>query len=631
MRVPRGRAHAVLLCLLSSGLLPPAARAGVLAPSLGPLSPAPLQVSPGAPTVNEREDTLDYPVTFTNATAQAIPGPIHVEVDCGNNCGPPENHTIFTAFEPSATPPQRYFTTLPTGLAPGQSVTKFFRLRPLAAPIFTPFVETIGPVDPATAPAPQNASQPPRSFVSGPSSSLRILAVAGQEYVWDVEATNPNGGTLAFALGPIPSPPPELAGASAVDGASLEPVTGVFRWTPPAPGLYAARIAISDGVANATGSFDLVLQVESEATAPAALACADYLAPVTQPGGEVPLLYTRLPWSSFLAGGGEPNVRTGVERRAACTPEVGETVGEGSRSVTCQTTDALWPPASCTFQANVYPTYPIVIGEPRDFVNLRVLPSGCPDVGGFLSSVACTGGSDITVRNTGLGIARDVRLVFPIPANANDEAIAVTTGPEVVCQRLEDASGVRMECDLGDIPGGADGFVSFGLVHAALDPTPGAPPRVLSQLFDPVTVSVTTTTEELTLLDNTATVRGDVALSGDFQPLRVCHAGLFPPGYRDRYDDDMTYGECVAAQSKAFADALAEAECRRNQPRSSFTVLLGDLCGEQPAWMRYVIGGILAVGTLATGAGVIASVVYGTANLSVFTSGIVAAASFPVI
>lgn len=88
----------------------------------------------------------------------------------------------------------------------------------------------------------------------------------------------------------------------------------------------------------------------------------------------------------------------------------------------------------------------------------------------------------------------------------------------------------------------------------------------------------------------------------------------------------MTYEQCVAAQSKAFADALAEAECRRNQPRSSFTVLLGDLCQEQPAWMRYVIGGILA-----TGAGVIASVVYGTANLSVFTSGIVAAANFPVI
>lgn len=625
MRILPCFAQIVSLCLLSPLLLAPTVRAGVFAPSLGPLSPAPLQISPGAPTVNEREDTIDYPVTFTNATAQAIAGPIHVEVDCGTNCGPPENHTLFTAFDPNATPSQRYFTTLPTGLAPGQSVTKFFRLRPLAAPIFKPFVESIGPVDPASAPAPQNASQPPRSFVFGPTSSLRILAVADQEYVWDVEATNPNGGTLAFALGSIPSPPPDLAGASPVTGASLDPVTGVFRWTPAATGLHTARITISDGVADATGFFDLVIQVESEATAPAALACADYATQVNQAGGEVPLLYTRLAWNGSTAGG-TPNVRTGVDRTAVCAPAVGELVGEGTRSVSCQTTDALWPPASCSFQANVTGTYPIEIGT-APAVNLRVIPSGCPDVGGFLSRLECSG-SDITVRNTGTGTARGVKLVFPIPADADDEAISVTTGPQVVCLRLADASGVRMECDLGDIAGGAEGFVSFGLVHAALDPESL---QIFSPFFAPITVSVTTTTPELTELDNTATVRAEVRLQGEFQPLRVCHAGLFPSGYRDRYDDGMTYEKCVAALEKASADAIAEAECRRNQPRSSLTVLLGDLCGEQPAWMRYVIGGVLAVGTLATGAGVIAGAIYGTVNLSIFNAGIVAAANFPII
>jgi hypothetical protein len=42
-------------------------------------------------------------------------------------------------------------------------------------------------------------------------------------------------------------------------------------------------------------------------------------------------------------------------------------------------------------------------------------------------------------------------------------------------------------------------------------------------------------------------------------------------------------------------------------------------------------GAQVEYGTLVTGAGVVMEAVYGAANLSIFTSGIVAASSFPVI
>src|SRR5690606_19252130 len=56
------------VALLVQALLSPAARA------LGPLSPAPLAVSVASPRVNEREGTLDYPVTITNPGVQAVAG-----------------------------------------------------------------------------------------------------------------------------------------------------------------------------------------------------------------------------------------------------------------------------------------------------------------------------------------------------------------------------------------------------------------------------------------------------------------------------------------------------------------------------------------------------------------------------
>lgn len=45
----------------------------------------------------------------------------------------------------------------------------------------------------------------------------RIRAVACEEYLWDVDATNPQGGTLKYTVAPIPAPlPADLASATAL-------------------------------------------------------------------------------------------------------------------------------------------------------------------------------------------------------------------------------------------------------------------------------------------------------------------------------------------------------------------------------------------------------------------------------
>src|SRR5262249_29452150 len=131
----------------------------------------------------------------------------------------------------------------------------------------------------------------------------RIHTVAGQEYLWDADATNPNGGTLSFVIDAIPNPTPDLASAPFPTDATIDPFTGVFRWTPPAPGLYAARITVSDGVANATSHHYLAFQVDGADALPAPIACSDWSGVVPEPGAEVPLLYEKHGYDDLPFGG----------------------------------------------------------------------------------------------------------------------------------------------------------------------------------------------------------------------------------------------------------------------------------------------------------------------------------------
>jgi hypothetical protein len=613
-------AQVVACALLAQMPLAPVASA------LGPLTAADVQVTRGAPRPNLREATLDYPLTLTNATDAAIDGPLHVQVlsapafvDLHNPSG--------ILFPGSSLASQ--YVTLPTGLAPGQSFTQTIRLKSaerLITPQYAVWQETIPPVDPATAPAPGMTAVPPGTYGAA-AIGIRIRTAAGQEWVYDVDATNPNGGTLGFGIEPVASLPPELAGAQFPTGATIEPVTGVLRWTPPAPGLYAFGIRVSDGKANATGYEAYVVDVEDFGQAP--LACSPYTTSVSAPGQTVPI--------DFGFGTSAPaNVVSPASRKVRCVPESGTELGEGVHTVRCETADGFAPSGACTFEARVERGYSpvIIIGTAQDYVNLRLDGEGCAfgaDAPGMLSFGPCVGAVDgtgqIRVRNTGLGVAHAVTLTIPVPPEANPEAIGIITGSQVVCQRLEDANGVFMQCALGDIPGGGEGYVAVAFTGGA--PVDLGNGVVGVKPFSPVSVRVSTSTPELTELDNTITLRPQLTIVGD--SIKICNENNFPSGYEGRYRDEWPYEQCVAEASRAWSEYWTEVECRRNQPRSGFVALLGDTCKPQPDWVRYVINGVFAVGTLVTGAGVVATLVYGTAQLSVFNAGIVAASQFPVI
>jgi hypothetical protein len=617
MKIPHGLARAVSVVLLAQMVLAPVARA------LGPLTPANLQVTRGAPTLDDREGTLDYPVTFTNATGQAIAGPIQVFTPSGTL-----NYTLFTN-DPGQ--PQTFYVTLPTALAPGQSFTQIFRIPPsrLGSPVFTPFVETIGPVDPATAPAPQITNARPGEYVVQSDYPLRIRAIAGQEYLWDADATNPNGGTLDFTLGPIPNPKPDLAAASPVTDATLDPLTGVLRWTPPAPGLYTARLNIADGKANATGFIDLAFQVEDANALPPALSCNSYITYASQPGQERPLFYDFRRYDDLLYLGGNPqNVVVGPGRTAACTPNQGTTVGEGSYDVHCQTTDALYPVGSCDFPASVTPSYGFVVVDVQDFVNLRLTAEGCAQVTDALTPCSLPGTNDLTVRNTGLGVAHDVVLTIPIPPEANSGAIAVvTSGPTSLCQRVANGADVSLVCAFGDLAGGAEQRVAWVL-------SPNDESALLAQ-YSPVTVSVATSTPELTYADNSVlsqpTIKVDYGVELEHIytcafPDGQCHCDGVAP-----QSNTPLPASCSAKIDQAWADLWAEQRCREAHAHDgTFAVLLGDACAKKPAWFQYVINGIFAVGAIITGAGVFLEAIYGAANISIFTADIIPAAAYPI-
>jgi hypothetical protein len=277
--------------------------------------------------------------------------------------------------------------------------------------------------------------------------------------------------------------------------------------------------------------------------------------------------------------------------------------------------------------AAVLPGYPFVVIDAQDFVNLRIVAANCAQVTDALTPCSVAGTSDLTVRNTGLGVAHDVVLTIPIPPEANSQAISVVTGGATsLCERVANGTDVSLVCALGDLAGGAEQRVAWVLA-----------PDGVHYFYSPVTVSVATSTPELTYADNTVVSQPtleSVLSSQDFVtdifvcsaifPDTECHCEQGPTGVLD-------VPACKAKAAQAWAEYDAEQECRREHAHdSSLAALLGDACEKKPAWFTYVVNGIFAVGTIVTGAGVVMEAVYGAANLSIFASDLIPAAAYPI-
>ncbi|MBA7583751.1 hypothetical protein ES708_25699 [subsurface metagenome] len=78
------------------------------------------------------------------------------------------------------------------------------------------------------------------------SSPVTAMTV-GETYVYDVEATDPDGDTLTYSLTVKPT------------GMAIDPATGLIKWTPTAKGNYAVVVKVSDEALDITQSFTIVV------------------------------------------------------------------------------------------------------------------------------------------------------------------------------------------------------------------------------------------------------------------------------------------------------------------------------------------------------------------------------------
>jgi len=79
------------------------------------------------------------------------------------------------------------------------------------------------------------------------TSSPITAVTVGETYVYDVEATDPNGDTLTYSLTFKPM------------GMTINPATGLIKWTPTAKGNYAVIVKVSDGALDIIQSFTIVV------------------------------------------------------------------------------------------------------------------------------------------------------------------------------------------------------------------------------------------------------------------------------------------------------------------------------------------------------------------------------------
>ena len=88
-------------------------------------------------------------------------------------------------------------------------------------------------------------------------TSIPITAVElGETYTYDVNATDPEGDTLAYSLITKPT------------GMTITSTTGLIKWTPKAEGNFTVAVKVSDGVLDIIQSFTIVVSKLSDPPAP---------------------------------------------------------------------------------------------------------------------------------------------------------------------------------------------------------------------------------------------------------------------------------------------------------------------------------------------------------------------------
>jgi hypothetical protein len=102
------------------------------------------------------------------------------------------------------------------------------------------------------------SAAPPISHVPNIISTAVISAVAGENYYYDVEATDTDGDSLTYTLTNYPI------------GMTIDSFTGLIAWIPPAEGYYEITVQVTDGALFDTQSFTLtVSETEESLSSPA--------------------------------------------------------------------------------------------------------------------------------------------------------------------------------------------------------------------------------------------------------------------------------------------------------------------------------------------------------------------------
>lgn len=435
----------LLAWVLIVQLLAPAPRA------MAAITEVPLTITVGAPRVNPLTRAIDVPVTVTNNLGVAVPGPIALASYADPDPTIPPAPGLFQPYligkygpivPDGAIAPFPSYVDLPTGLAPGQSVQqvlRFFNRDDVVAnwrniktftyppnpfgfpPTATSFPTTGVPIDIATG---QQIVQP-TGFLPCCTNAWRTVAWRLETFQYDFEATNFNGGTLTYQIVPVPALPPALAGATFANTANID-AAGVVRWFPPAVGLYAFRIQVSDGIA-APGGQDVIVDVREPATAVATdpITCGNGSSTLDAQTQLVPAPYDILsPTDPVTIGRAYARIADG--RAMSCNPATTSFMGVGQNPVTCRTIDGLYPADACSFAIDIVQPTPPPAPEPAD-LEIQVAGSerfqNCTTVNGY--ELSCqrylapnttdVGNFNIAVLNAGDQPATNVVVKLRLP------------------------------------------------------------------------------------------------------------------------------------------------------------------------------------------------------------------------
>ncbi|MFO0688376.1 MAG: hypothetical protein U0900_06695 [Myxococcota bacterium] len=444
----------LLAWVLIVQLLAPAPRA------LAAINEVPLTITVGSPRVNPLTRAIDVPVTVTNNLGVTVPGPIALAsyVDPDPPIAPAPGlfqPYLIGKYGPiypdGAIAPFPSYVDLPTGLAPGQSVQqvlRFFNRDDVVAswrniktftyppnpggfpPYATSFPTTGVPIDIATG---QQIVQP-TGFLPCCTNAWRTVAWRQQTFQYDFDATNFNGGTLTYQIVPVPVLPPALAGATFANTANID-ASGVVRWFPPAVGLYAFRIQVSDGIA-APGGQDVIVDVRepTATTATDPITCGNGSLTLDAQTQLVPAPYDILkPTDPITLGRAFAQIADG--RAMSCNPATTSFMGVGQNPVTCRTIDGLYPADACSFAIDIVKPAPPPAPKPAD-LEIQVAGSerfqNCTTTNGY--ELSCqrylapnttdVGNFNIAVLNAGDQPATNVVVKLRLPVTIGGTVIA---------------------------------------------------------------------------------------------------------------------------------------------------------------------------------------------------------------